>query len=46
METLRTQVVEIMFISANPAVQGPVLQSQIAVDSMAMPPLFAGSTLD
>lgn len=39
-------MVEIMFMSANPAVQGPVLQSQMAVDSMAMPPLFSGSTLD
>lgn len=45
METLRTQVIEIMFTSANPAVQGPVLQSQMAADIMAVPSLFAGSTL-
>jgi len=30
METLRTQVVGIMFTSANPAVQGLVLQSRVS----------------
>lgn len=34
-----------MFTSANSAVKGTVLQSQKAVDLMAMPSLFAGSTL-
>lgn len=46
METLRTQATEVMSTSANPAVQGPILQSEMAVDLMAMPSLFAGSTLD